>query len=237
MSAARSADELSNVPEPAWPGIQRAIQEAPVSVQVLPVPLPQGLQVLRRLQVTAGSALGGLALNCGGLLVDHGWIRVLGGGSGDLPDLAGANGFGDPETAHAPPPWLVVAYDVVGGVFAIDGGGLGVASGQVCYRGPDTLSWVELGAGHAGFLAAVLAGELGEFYAGLRWPGWEQEVDGIGAGQGVAIHPPPFSKEGRDVAAASRRPVPLPELLGFYDDVAAQVADLPDGTVFNYRIT
>jgi Protein of unknown function DUF2625 len=235
MSAARSADELSNVPNPAWPGIQRAIQEAPVSVHVLQVPQPQGLRVLHRLQVTTASAVGALAVNCGGLLVDHGWLRVLGGGSGDLPDLARASRLGDPATADAPPPWLVVAYDVLGGVFAVDGGGLGIAPGQVCYRGPDTLRWVELGAGHAGFLAAALAGGLNDFYAELRWPGWEQEVDGLGAGEGVAVYPPPFTEQGRDIAAASRRPVPLAELLGFYDEVAAQLADTPDGTVFSFR--
>lgn len=236
MSAARSADELSNVPKPAWPDIRRAIHEARVSVNVLPVSQREGLRVLHRLQVTTASALGALAVHCGGLLVDHGWLRVLGGGSGDLPDLARASGLGDPGTADTPPPWLVVAYDVIGGVFAVDGGGLGIAPGQVCYRGPDTLRWVGLDTGHAGFVAAVLAGGLTDFYAELRWPGWERDVEGLGADEGVAVYPPPFTEQGRDIAASSRRPVPLSELLGFYDEAAAQLADTPDGTVFSFRI-
>mgnify|MGYP006138941707 CR=1 FL=1 len=43
------------------------------------------LGVLHRLQVTRRSTLGGLAADTGGLLVDHGWLRHLGGGSARLP--------------------------------------------------------------------------------------------------------------------------------------------------------
>ena len=35
--------------------------------------------MLSRLQVTARSMMGALALSSGGMLVDHGWVRLLGG--------------------------------------------------------------------------------------------------------------------------------------------------------------
>ena len=49
-------------------------------------------------------------------------MRLLGGGAG-LPDLAAANDLGPPG-ASGPPPWLTVGFDVLGGRFAVSGGGL-----------------------------------------------------------------------------------------------------------------
>ena len=56
-------------------------------------------------------------------------VRVIAAsGHGGLPDLATANCLSDPTGTSAPPPKLTVAYDVLGGQFAIDGGGSAVAS-------------------------------------------------------------------------------------------------------------
>ena len=129
----RSPSELADVDEPAWPELAALIDAAPSPVVVLPVPVDQARAVLYRLQVTARSALGALALNCGGLLIDHGWLRVLGGGGDALPDLATVNDLGDPVQSQGPPSFLAVAYDALGGRFAIDGGGLGIQQGKVCY--------------------------------------------------------------------------------------------------------
>lgn len=235
MNAPRSASELSAVENPAWPAIEQAVARAAVPVRVLPVSRSRGAEVLVRLQVSAASALGAMALNCGGLVLDHGWLRLLGGGADALPDLAQANGLGDPSQTRSAPAWLVVAFDVLGGQFAVDGGGLGVGAGEVCYRGPDTLAWVGLGAGHGDFVSAALSGALTEFYGSLRWPGWEGEVAEVGLGEGLSLYPPPFSAEGANIAAVSRRPVPFSELLGFYEAAAAQLRETPDGSAFQVR--
>jgi hypothetical protein len=73
---------------------------------------------LLALQVTARSTLGALALHTGGVVIDHGWLRLLGGGHGRLPSLATANGVTDGQQ----PPVLLIGFDVLGGRFAIDGG-------------------------------------------------------------------------------------------------------------------
>jgi hypothetical protein len=226
---------LSAVENPAWPGIEQAVARAGVPVRVLPVSRSQGAEVLFRLQVSAASALGALALNCGGLLLDHGWLRLLGGGADALPDLAQGNGLGDPLQTRSAPPWLLVAFDVLGGQFAVDGGGLGIGAGEVCYRGPDTLRWVGLGAGHGSFVAAALSGALTDFYRSLRWAGWEREVAEVGLGEGLSLYPPPFSAEGADIAAVSRSPVPFSELLGFYEAAAAELGEAVDGSGFQVR--
>jgi hypothetical protein len=223
MSTVREATELADVVDPAWPSIAAAALAAGDAVQVLPVDPSAGLTTLHRLQVSAASVLGALALNCGGVVVDHGWLRILGGGAEGLPSLAAANGLGKPSSGSAAPPSLTVAFDALGGVFAIDGGGLAVAAGAVCYFGPDTLHWIGLGLGHAAFVTAMLGGATRKFYEDLRWPGWEEEVGELALDQGLSLYPPPFTEEGRDLSAVSRRPVPGAELREFYASAAAQL--------------
>jgi len=218
-------EQLVDVDDPAWPGIARLIDDAPAA-RALEVSPEQGRTVLHALQVTASSYLGALALHTGGLLADHGWFRLLGGGSNGLPDLASVNALQPDGRASSPPPYLIVGYDVIGGRFAIDGGGLGVATGQVCYFGPDTLTWGGMGGGHADFVTAAITGDLGEAFASLRWPGWQDQVAALPPGQGLSLYPPPFTAEGQDPADVSRRPVPLTELLGFYEDAARQMNGL-----------
>src|SRR3954465_6506482 len=124
------------------------VAASPRDVRVLPAPAEDRGRCLLRLQVTTRSPLGALAWETGGLLLDHGWLRILGGGTDVLPDLASASGLDGgaarapaPGLAGGPPPFLVVAQDVLGGIFAVNGGGLPTEPGEVAYFPPDTLAW------------------------------------------------------------------------------------------------
>ena len=136
------------------------------------------------LQVSAGSTLGALALRTGAIVCDHGWLRLLGAGTEDLPGLAEANGLSSER--QDPPSALTVAYDVLGGRFAIDGGELSGTPGEVCYFGPDTLEWTPIGGGHTAFVHWVLEGGTAEFYTELRWADWEKESVALSLGQGIS---------------------------------------------------
>ena len=83
------------------------------------------------MQVTTRSALGGL-------LVDDGWLRILGGRTDQLVDLATIDGLDDPNEQVGPRGHLVVGQDVLGGYFAINGGDLPADPGEIAYWGPDT---------------------------------------------------------------------------------------------------
>ncbi|GAA3945510.1 hypothetical protein Aau02nite_77890 [Amorphoplanes auranticolor] len=66
----------------------------------------------------------------------------------------------------------------------------------------------------------MLGGALPEFYAELRWRGWAEEVAACRLDQAIELFPPPWSREGKDLNAVSRRPVPMSEamsLLGAAD--------------------
>ncbi len=182
-----------------------------------------GAQTLRGLAVTTRSSLGALAYHTGGVLIDGGWLRLLGGGNPSL-NLLTVNGLDDPE--RNAPDHLVVAVDVLGGRFAINGGGLPGELGEVLYFAPDELDWMSTGLGHAQFVRWTLAGEVDAFYSDWRWDGWEADVNALANDQGLLWFPPMFTVEGRDHANAGRRVVPMHELFGVYDEYALQLREV-----------
>ncbi|MBW8699152.1 hypothetical protein MBT84_06085 [Streptomyces sp. MBT84] len=229
----REVHELINVDDPAWPPLLEELSGTGVPVEVLSGDGEVGRAGLWQLQISARSNLGGIVLNCGGLLVDSGWLRIFGSPRGNdaegLPSLAEVNAM--PSTfdpAWRPGPGLVVAHDVLGGVFVLNGGSPRAADrpgepGEVVYFAPDTLGWTALGAGHSAWLSWILAGGLEEFYRDLRWDGWRSEVSALTGRQGLSFFPPLWSAEARqDLLATSRRAVPMTELLGLSRDSCLQ---------------
>jgi hypothetical protein len=233
MAEVRSACELAEVSDPAWPAVLSSFEAAGKRVRVLPVDHRRGLTTLHRLQVTARSALGALALNSGGVLVDHGWLRLLGGGYEGLPDLATANQLTEPSERSTPPGSLVVGHDVLGGRFAIDGGALGTTPGHVGYFAPDTLRWEPLGIGHGAFVAWACTPAVSDFYRGFRWDGWKHDVVRLSLDAGFAVYPPLFTTQGK--GSTQRASVPIEELFAFHEDMARQLRELPEGAPFELR--
>ncbi|WP_406862967.1 DUF2625 domain-containing protein [Streptomyces sp. HUAS MG47] len=231
----REFDELADVDDPAWPELRTMLEASSLPVRVLPPDVGEARRSLLQMQVTARSTLGALALCTGGLLVDGGWLRVFGGGA-ELPSLARVNGFpGTFAPSWAPETALVVAHDVLGGVFALNaadpaGAGRPGAPGEMTYFAPDTLAWEPLEAGHSGWLSWLLAGGLDSFYGSLRWPTWREETELLTPAQGISVFPPLWSKEAHaDLAATSRRPVPMREVLGVAADFARQAGPADPG--------
>jgi Protein of unknown function DUF2625 len=78
-------------------------------------------------------------------------------------------------------------------------------------------------------------GTMTQFYESLRRPGWEDEVAQLSLAQGIHAWPPPSTVEGRDLASASRAPIPVAELVSFHHDMSRQLGG-HDGP-FEVRIT
>jgi hypothetical protein len=226
----RTVKELTNVPDPAWPQLRRELAAAPVPIEILPIDPDDGRECLRRLQVTTRSRMGAVALNTGGLWVEDGWLRVLGGGAPvrQLPSLAEANGL--TGTPTDPPPSMLVGYDVLGGRFEVNGmdpGALGRPGqpGDVCYFAPDSLKWEALGFGHGVWLSWIADGQTARFYEGLRWPSWREEARPLTGAQGLSVYPSLWSREAHaDLAATSREAVPIAEIFALNKAVAEKFA-------------
>ncbi|MCB9879023.1 MAG: DUF2625 family protein [Planctomycetes bacterium] len=220
----RGPEELQDLHAPGMQLVREWATRSRNYVEVLAATADGGRRCLHSLQVSDRSPLGAVALATGGLLVDHGWVRVLGSGHARLPralDLwNGLTDGGGVESAQRLPGALLIGDDALGGFYAIDGGALGAVIGNVCYFSPDQLVWERVASGYADWLSGLLSGDLDEFYSGQRWSDWRSEVAMMPADCAVAIYPPLWRK-GPPVGLRSRAPVPLEELWRLH------VVDLP----------
>ena len=213
----RSLSDLINEAEPGLDLVREWAEASPHPVELLPVASADGERTLERLQITSRSPLGSIALSTGGVWIDHGWVRLLGGGCDRMPvDLATFN-YRDAFYGDGPqrlPGSLIVGWDAIGGFFAlrwIDPD----APPLVHYHGPDTLSWENLVIGYSEFVNAMCSDSLESFYDGPRWTSWQEEVAVLPGDQIIHVAPPLWSA-GPPLAVRSRRPVPLEEIWGLY---------------------
>lgn len=214
----RTYNELLSA-EPAWPELE-ALARKSGRVTVLPRDTDAARNCLEKLQVATRSTLGALAHETGGLLVDHGWLRLFGCGHERLRRALGQWN----EAVDVPvSAFLLIADDVVGGAFAINGGALGPAVGNVFYFAPDRLAWEDMEVGHSAFVQWSFEGNLDGFYETMRWRGWETESEQVGGDRALSLHPPPWTKEGKDLSKVSRRAVPAREVWAMQQDFVRQL--------------
>jgi hypothetical protein len=207
----RSLSELVNADDPAWPMVQEWIAGARNKVEMLS-PAPDAGEALHETQVTLRSPMGAVIYHTGGLLVDHGWVRILGSGNARLPrSLPKWNRGRAYDSEGRSAGFMLVADDVLGGFFAINGGAFGEGMKDVFYFAPDTLRWESLERGYSDFLLFCFQGELDKFYEQYRWDGWERVTEELPGDQGLLVQPFLFTKEGQR-NPVSRTPAPMSEL-------------------------
>ncbi|WP_201362027.1 DUF2625 family protein [Dictyobacter formicarum] len=191
----RSLKELINTEDPGWPLVQELIATARNQVEVLGSQRTRGEEVLLHLQVTTRSPMGAIALETGGILIDHGWLRFLGSGHERMHgNLQSWNTHGSPAESYTLDGGLVIAHDAVGGFFALNGGAFPGKPGTAFYFAPDTLKWETTNKSYSELLAWALSGDLEIFYGNMRWPGWENDLASLTADQGMSISPFLFAR-------------------------------------------
>src|SRR5262245_52820171 len=199
----RTFEKLTATTEPAIDLLRGWVADAEVPAVLLP-PSAERAEVLLSVQVTTHSTLGALAYETGGLLLDDGWVRLLGSGHARLQrtlpswNAGRSNGF------------YLVGDDAAGGFFALNGGGLGPETKAVHYWAPDSLEWESLGLGFTDLVAAFMTDRLATFYEDLRWPTWRADVQGLSGDRCFAFYPFLWTKEG-SVEGSHRETVPVSE--------------------------
>jgi len=189
------------------------VLDATNPVEVLPfTDVPTRDRALLEMQVTTRSPMGAIIYESGGILIDHGWLRILGSGHQRLPrSLPGWNFKRTFSVSGETPPFILVADDAVGGFFAVDGGGLGMEYAKVCYFAPRTLSWENTHLSYSEFIVWCFHGDLAGFYEDVRWLGWQKDIAMIRGDQAFSFYPF-LSFNGPTIAERSRRPCSLAEI-------------------------
>jgi len=209
----RPLEDLTAPGDTGWMIVQDWVKSATNTTEVLPCDTGRAGDALYRVQVTTRSIMGAVIYKTGGILVDHGWIRILGSGSNRLnrcmPDWNRGKTFKE-YGEHTP--YYLIADDVLGGFFAINGGALGEDVGKIYYLSPDNLKWELMNYTYSEFLRFCLTGKLDQFYKGFRWSGWEADLDTLSGSMGYSFYPFLWTKEGADISKDKRQAVPEEEL-------------------------
>ena len=212
----RKLDELVNLADPGWPFVQQMIDSAKNKIEVLPCDTNKAKLALYQTQVTSRSLMGAIIYTTGGILVDGGWIRILGSGSKQLnrsvPDWnkgKSYKNFGDV------PGYYLIADDAVGGFFAVNNGFLGKELGKTFYLSPDRLVWEPLDMTYTDFLYFCFSDNLGEFYKNLRWLKWRKDLIKLKSDEVYNFYPYLWTKEGKNINKNKRKKVPVEEQFKF----------------------
>ncbi|MCM2374801.1 DUF2625 domain-containing protein [Aporhodopirellula aestuarii] len=223
----RSLDELIEYDDPRWPDVRRWMAEATNGVSVFPPVESTRADALLATQVTTRSPMGAIIYESGGMLVDHGWLRILGGGCNaftrSLPQWNRDCGL---MTENSPPPFLLVADDVAGGFFAVNGGSLGNDAGNLYYFAPDTLDWEPLDMGYTDFIHWAFSGDLQSFYADFRWTDWVSEIADMSPDRTISFYPFLWT-EADNLDSRHRGSVPVLEAFSLQVDMARQLNGRP----------
>ena len=208
----KTLSELINTADPAWPLIQEWLAEAANPVEILPRNSAAAEAELLKTQVTTRSVMGAVVYETGGILIDHGWLRILGSGSAKLPRGLGSWNIGRTQSEPAAPaPYYLIADDAAGGYFALNGGGLDGTPGNVFYLPPDTLEWEDCEKSYGDFLHWALVGDLQMYYENLRWQNWREEIRDLSGDNVYTFFPFLCTEEGGDINQVSRKPIAIAE--------------------------
>ena len=149
----RAIEELINQSDSGWPFVSEWIKSAKNKVEILSVDNEKAKDALYKTQVTTRSPMGSIIYETGGILIDNGWIRILGSGNvklnRSLPEWNLGKGF---KEFGQSAPFLLVADDAIGGFFMLNGGALGKDLGKIYYFAPDSLEFEPLNITYTEFL-------------------------------------------------------------------------------------
>lgn len=212
----RTLNELINNSDPGWPFVQQMIDSAKNKIEVLPCDTTRAKQALYQAQVTTRSPMGAIIYTTGGILVDGGWIRILGSGSKklnrSLPDWNKGKSY---KNSGEVPGYYLIADDAIGGFFAINNGFFGKTLGKVFYLSADRLVWEQLNMNYTDFLYFCFSDNLNNFYENLRWLNWRKDVDKLKGDKVFNFYPYLWSKEGKNINQNKRKIIPIEEQFQF----------------------
>lgn len=212
----RKLVDLVITKDPGWPFVQQMIDSATNLLEILQADSSKANDALLKIQVTTRSPMGAIIYKTGGILVDHGWIRIIGSGSKainrSLPDWNKGKSI---QEFGQTPAYLLIADDAVGGFFAINGGAFGKDIGKTYYLSPDRLVWEPLDLTYTDFLYFCFNNDLNEFYKSLRWNNWKKDVSNLEGNQVFNFSPVLWSKEGKDINKNRRKRISVEEQFKF----------------------
>lgn len=220
----KNSEELIDKTDSGWITVQDWIKSARNKVEILPADPLKAKEALYKTQVTTHSPLGAIVFKTGGLLIDDGWIRILGSGNLKLNRTLGDWNIGKSyKELGDKPSFILIADDAIGGFYLLNGGGLGNDIGKIYYFSPDNLEYEPLDITYSEFLEFCFNNDLDKFYDGNRWNGWRDEVSKLKGDEVFNFYPFLWSAQGSDINKSTRKIIPVQEQYSLNLDLRKQL--------------
>jgi len=193
--------ELLNNQKKGWDVITQWSSNARNKIEILSKDNLRADSALYQSQLEASSPLGAVVYGCGGILIEDGWIRILGSGctrlDRSLPDWnKGKSTFKSKDQSN----FLLVGDDVIGGIYGMKTEGPdNTTIGKIYYFGPNSLQWEATGLSYIGFINFCFSGNLQSFYGDFQWHNWQEEVKRINGNEVISCYPLLWTKEGKEM--------------------------------------
>lgn len=198
----KTLQELISIEDSAWLLLLEWLKTAKNQYEVYPKQPQNAERELLEAQISTKSYLGAVLYETGGILIDNGWLRILG---------SGCESFGRSLIQwNKNKPYFLIADDISGGFFALNNGVWGEDVGKVYYFAPDTLAWEPLDFSYGDFLYWTLHGDISLFYESFRWKKWREDIPNITTDQIVSFFPFLWTKYD-DFEQISRKIIPIEE--------------------------
>jgi hypothetical protein len=193
--------DLTTETDSAWINIDGWINNPHNKVEVLPSDTGRAKSCIFNININPTSSLAAMIWRTGGVLVDNGWVRILGAGSTKLDRSVFDWNKEKSQLKKDSINYLIIADDVVGGVFALRiTNGINIEEASVYYFGANNLMWYPLNINYRKFIQFCFLGNLDRFYADFRWAEWQEEIKSINTMQTISCYPLLWTKEGKDIS-------------------------------------
>lgn len=180
-----------------------------------------GKEEIENMCIDINSVLGVIVLYTAGICVDN-WIRVIGQNCNEHNGISQYNSEQINKDYTSMKGMLIVAQDIVGGIFAINTSKFSESREKVWYFAPDTLEWECLDMDYAGFISWIAKGNTDEFYNSMRWETWKKDCENINFDKAYLIYPFLWANE-CDLSTATKKVVPFMELMGINMEYAKKL--------------
>ncbi len=174
-------------------------------------------KILDCVNIDYDSFMGQLILNISNISI-NGYFRVL---SGDEKDILNIFEFNKQLDAELYEGKLVIAYDIWGGLFAVEKYNINDNS-NLWYFAPDQLEWEEMEITYLDFLLWVCDEDFNMFHSSFTWAGMESEICDIKEYQGVLVYPYLWSQE-CDIETASKKFISILEIIQLNADMYKKI--------------
>jgi hypothetical protein len=174
---------------------------------------------------SVASIMGAVTYESGGIIIDGGWLRVLGSGSEKLKRNIIDWNIGRSYDAGETPGYIMFADDVIGGLYALNGTELGGDTGKVYYLPPSTLKWESMGITLHGFMEACFFGDLEINYTMTRWNDWQTDCANTTGDEVIFFDPPLWEEQPLNINNRKRRVISSEKAYTLFLDAAEAMSN------------